>query len=197
MTDNPTSQYPVRDPAPGPCVILDLPRLWAAVEAEMVRRGMTRKNGTPELKQLAELTGLDRNTLGRTRARAQANEIVEGQRGGLNVNAYLTLVSFAINGRAPAYGRELRGGVTPYTASIADAPFGEVVDQYDDPALGPITVRRLPDVHPTAVAADAAIDRRTGLTPERARALHPSRTGSPAASLAALHADTDGTNAAE
>jgi hypothetical protein len=115
-----TRPYPVRDPAPGPCVILDLPRLWAAVEAEMLRRGMTRKNGTPELKQLADLVGLDRNTLGRVRAAARNNKIVEGQRGGLNVNAYLTLTSFVNNGRAAAYGRELRGGVPPHTAALAD-----------------------------------------------------------------------------
>lgn len=122
MTTNPTttSPYPVRDPAPGPAVTLDLPRLWAAVEQEMLRRGMVNSKGTPELKQLADLVGLDRNTLGRVRQRAVNNEIVTGQRGGINVNAYLTLAAFAANGRNTPYGRDVRGGVTPYTASLAD-----------------------------------------------------------------------------
>lgn len=113
MTD-PVKPFPVRDPAPGPVVILDLPALWAAVEREMTRRGMT------ELKALAELTGLDRNTVGRVRARAGRGEIVHGQRGGLNVNAYLTLASFVANGRNAAHGKELRGGVPPYASSDPD-----------------------------------------------------------------------------
>jgi hypothetical protein len=134
VTDSTRPKFPVRDPAPGPAVILDLPRLWVQVEDEMLRRGMTRKNGDPELKQLADLTGLDRNTLGRTRAAARNNKIVEGQRGGLNVNAYLTLVSFTQNGRAAAFGRELRGGVPPYTASIEPVPAEGVAAEMDAPS---------------------------------------------------------------
>jgi hypothetical protein len=110
MTTNPT--YPVRPSAPGPCVILDLPRLWEAVLAEMDRRDLT------ELKQVSDLTGVDRNTLGRIRKRALAGEVVEGQRGGINVNAYLTLVSFAHNGRSAAFGHELRGGVPSYAVDL-------------------------------------------------------------------------------
>lgn len=97
-----TNPYPVREPAPGPSIVLDLPRLWAAVEREMDRRGLT------EMKQLSELVGIDRNTLGRARRRARAGEIAAGQRGGLNVNAYLTLAAFANNGYRTEYGRELR-----------------------------------------------------------------------------------------
>lgn len=101
MSESP-SKYPVRDPAPGPAVILDLVKLWTAVEAEMSDRGLT------ELKQLSDLTGIDRNTLGRIRRRAHAGEVITGQRGGINTNAVLTLVTFT--GRQLAdYGRWARG----------------------------------------------------------------------------------------
>lgn len=114
MTDQTRPTFPVREPAPGPAVVLDLPRLWRAVEAEARRRSMVHASGAVELKQIADATGVDRSTLGRIRNRANAGEIVQGQRGGINANAVLTLVSFAHNGRAAAFGQELRGGVAPY-----------------------------------------------------------------------------------
>lgn len=100
MTDT-AHPYPVRDPAPGPAVVLDLPKLWAAVLAEMDRRGMT------TVKELSDLTGLDRNTLGRIRKNALAGQVVTGQRGGVNVNAMLTLHAF-VGRRVGEYGRTVR-----------------------------------------------------------------------------------------
>lgn len=108
MTD--THPYPVRDPAPGPAVILDLPKLWQDVTAEMDRRGMT------TVKQLSETTGLDRNTLGRTKARAEAGQVVRGQRGGLNVNAFLTLATF-VHANLAEYGRWARSAT-----AVTDSP---------------------------------------------------------------------------
>ena len=115
MTDN-APTYPTRDPAPGPCIVLDLPALWTAVEAEMQRRGMT------EVKQLSEITGIDRNTLGRARKRAHDGVITFGQRGGLNVNAFLTLAQFAINGYPVDYGRELRNGIPHHFIPAPNPP---------------------------------------------------------------------------
>jgi hypothetical protein len=109
------SRYPVREPAPGPCVVLDLPKLWQAVTDEMQRRGWT------ELKQVADATGVDRTTIGRIRRRAATGVITEGQRGGVNVNAYLTLAAFANGGVADEFGRELRGGVPGYIDSEVPA----------------------------------------------------------------------------
>lgn len=137
MTDT-AHPYPVRDPAPGPAVVLDLPRLWVDVLAEMEWRGMT------TVKELADLTGLDRNTLGRIRKHASSHycrhggiverrdgqwrhvpdqnddtdtpcddpapnigQIVVGQRGGVNVNAFLTLHTF-VGRRVGTYGRVVR-----------------------------------------------------------------------------------------
>jgi len=115
MTDSTRRPFPVRDPAPGPAVILDLPRLWAAVEREARRRGMVHHTtGEVELKAIADATGIDRSTIGRIRTRAVRGEIPTGQRAGINVNAAWTLVSFAHDGRAAAFGKELRGGIDPY-----------------------------------------------------------------------------------
>lgn len=100
MTDT-AHRYPVRDPAPGPAVVLNLPKLWADVLAEMNRRGMT------TVKELSDLTGLDRNTLGRIRKNANAGQIVAGQRGGVNVNALLTLHAF-VGRRVGTYGLTVR-----------------------------------------------------------------------------------------
>lgn len=90
-TDNHTTtpRFPVRPPAPGPAVVLDLPALWQAVREAMEGYGMT------EIKQLSEITGVDRTSLGRIRRRAEAGDVHQGQRGGVNVNAYLTLAAFA------------------------------------------------------------------------------------------------------
>lgn len=90
-TDNNTTtpRFPVRPPAPGPAIVLDLPALWAAVREAMDTNGMT------EIKQLSERTGVDRTSLGRIRRRAEAGDIHQGQRGGISVNAYLTLAAFA------------------------------------------------------------------------------------------------------
>lgn len=88
-TPTTTPRYPVRPAAPGPAIVLDLPKLWAAVRATMGDYGMT------EIKQLSERTGVDRTSLGRIRRRAEAGDIHQGQRGGISVNAYLTLAAFA------------------------------------------------------------------------------------------------------
>lgn len=181
MTDT-RPRYPVRDPAPGPAVILDLPKLWAAVTAQMDVRGMT------TMKQLSEMTGLDRNTLGRTKARAEGRfcrhgaavvwgkahqeeenseaeptyrwehhvpgsdddrtpcddpdphvgQIVHGQRGGLNVNAFLTLVTFAHAHRAD-YGQWTR------TAADLLGPLSGHRDDSADVTVAPETVRTTTD----------------------------------------------------
>lgn len=112
MTDT-THPYPVRDPASGPAVVLDLPKLWEAVLAEMDRRGMT------TVKELSDLTGLDRNTLGRIRKNALAGQIVTGQRGGINVNAMLTLHAF-VGRRVGDFGRPVRN-ITPLTLPDGNA----------------------------------------------------------------------------
>lgn len=117
MSDN-APRYPVRAPAPGPIVVLDLVKLWAAVEAAMADRGMT------ELKQLSELVGVDRNTLGRIRKRAQAGEVVTSQRGGINTNAMLTLVTFA-EAHLADYGQWARGPLTALTDPPAAEPVAE------------------------------------------------------------------------
>jgi hypothetical protein len=135
MTDDTTTTtYPVRDPAPGPAVILDLPRLWEAVENEARRRSMIHHtSGAVQLKQIADATGLDRTTLGRIRTAAEAGRVVTGQRGGINVNAALTLMSFARNGRNADFGRELRGGITPYT--LPADPWADVMPEPGEPHL--------------------------------------------------------------
>lgn len=101
---------PSRPPAPGPAVILDLPVLWAAVEARMQSLNMT------QIKELCEATGLDRGTVGRIRNRAREGQIVRGQRGGISVNAYLTLSAFAA-------GTDLSG-----PGRLLGAPFGTFAD---------------------------------------------------------------------
>lgn len=103
MTDTTHPKHPVREPAPGPAVILDMPALYAAVRAEMDARGY--RHG----KQVCDDTGIDRNTIGRFFQRGAAGTLVEGQRGGLNVNAYLTLVTWLHDAGVIAdYGRALR-----------------------------------------------------------------------------------------
>jgi hypothetical protein len=113
MTDDTAPRYPVRPPAPGPAVVLDLVGLWEAVEEEMSARDMT------QLKELSDLTGIDRNTLGRVRARAQHGERLIGQRGGINTNAVLTLATF-VGHRLANHSRWARG---PQSA-LTDPPPG-------------------------------------------------------------------------
>jgi hypothetical protein len=118
-TDNTTPRFPVRPPAPGPAVVLDLPALWSAVEERMSREKIT------ELKQLSEHTGVDRTSLGRIRSRARAGDVHQGQRGGVNVNAYLTLVAF------------VAGSITQTGMTVAatrwdeanSAPYGALADR--------------------------------------------------------------------
>lgn len=120
--------FPVRPPAPGPAAVLDLPRLWTDVAAEMVARNMTHPDGTPELKQLADLTGLDRNTLGRIRKRGEAGGVTPGQRGGINVNAALTLISFVGHTLAD-YGMWVRpAAISAIIGDPADEPTPPHVD---------------------------------------------------------------------
>lgn len=92
-----TSPFPVRPPAPGPALVLDLTALWRDVEAAMEAAGMPTnpKDGRPQLKALCDATGLDRNTVGRIRRIADSGKHTQSQRGGVNVNAFLTLAAFA------------------------------------------------------------------------------------------------------
>jgi hypothetical protein len=93
----PDTTFPTRPPAAGPAVVLDLPALWRDVEERMRAMGILEnpRTGRPEIKALCDLTGLDRNTVGRIRKVADNNTHTQGQRGGINVNAYLTLLAFA------------------------------------------------------------------------------------------------------
>lgn len=93
----PDTTFPTRPPAAGPAVVLDLPALWRDVEETMRDMDMPTnpRTGRPEIKALCDLTGLDRNTVGRIRRVADNDSHTQGQRGGINVNAYLTLAAFA------------------------------------------------------------------------------------------------------
>jgi hypothetical protein len=93
-------------------VVLDLPALWRDVEETMQALGMptSARTGRPEIKALCDLTGLDRNTLGRIRKAADNNTHTQGQRGGINVNAYLTLAAFASGTNMHGIGRVLPDG---------------------------------------------------------------------------------------
>lgn len=106
------STFPTRPPALGPAVILDLPALWRDVEEAMRAMGMptNARTGRPEIKSLCDLTGLDRNTVGRIRKVADNNTHTQGQRGGINVNAYLTLAAFAAGTNMRGIGRVLPAG---------------------------------------------------------------------------------------
>lgn len=108
-TDTPRV-FPIRPPAPGPAIVLNLPALWRAVRDQMDHDGLT------EIKQLSERTGVDRTSLGRIRRRAENGDVHQGQRGGVNVNAYLTLAAYAA-------GTNLTG-----TGKIVGAPFGTSAD---------------------------------------------------------------------
>lgn len=95
--------YPNREPAPGPAVVLDQPALYKAVRAHMDAEGFR------HAKEVSDATGIDRNTIGRFLARGRAGTIVTGQRGGLNVNAFLTLVAWVGDPARPAsYGKTIR-----------------------------------------------------------------------------------------
>jgi hypothetical protein len=118
---NPTPRFPVRPPAPGPAVVLDLPALWSAVEERMSREEIT------EIKQLSELTGIDRTSLGRIRRRAQAGDVHQGQRGGVNVNAYLTLAAFVAGSINKT---NLTRAATDWDATNS-APYGTLATRID------------------------------------------------------------------
>ena len=106
--------HPVRDPAPGPAVILSLPALWEAVTNRMNREGMVhqttflrKKAGAPDLKALCDVTGLDRSSVSNLARKAAAGHTITSQRGGLSVNADLTLTTWA-QGSVAAYGTVVR-----------------------------------------------------------------------------------------
>jgi len=108
----PDTTFPTRPPAAGPAVVLDLPALWRDVEETMQAMDVpiNPRTGRPELKFLCDLTGLDRNTVGRIRRAADNGTHTQGQRGGINVNAYLTLAAFAAGTNMTGTGRVLPAG---------------------------------------------------------------------------------------